>query len=346
MKKIIWSLVVGGVLLIVAAFLIGRFVWPDRSLPALPAPELAEGQRGELGIDKNINESTIDNYLGRSDAVYRDVRMLKDPGNYEAIGGDSYLSGFVDGFEVVPLPFIVNVTGLPEVVGGTYTGPTLFTNNNGVFAPNYEESRAILESLFPKDKVIFLMCGGGGYSGMLRQMLIALGWDANKIYDVGGYWYYDGKHKVEVKRTNANGETVYDFYKVPYHEIEFDKLTPIRVGAYIDITPEQYKEMTAEERSFLLMVDQSGCTTGDRLRGYLADFTRDNVNLSGGFYYRMMFDDMKKTSLHEEVKYYPSVVVIKSGVVTAYLKADSDADAEYYNNYEAFAGWLKNNILN
>ena len=65
----------------------------------LPAPELAEGIRGsQFGIDKNINESTIDRYLGRDDAVYRDLRMLKDPGNYEAIGGDSYLSGFIDCF--------------------------------------------------------------------------------------------------------------------------------------------------------------------------------------------------------------------------------------------------------
>ena len=95
---------------------------------ALPAPELSEGIRGsEFGIDKNINEATLDNYLGRSDTVYRDMRMLKDPGNYEAIGGDSYLSGFVEGFEVVPLPYLVNVAGLPEEVGDTYTGKTLFT---------------------------------------------------------------------------------------------------------------------------------------------------------------------------------------------------------------------------
>ena len=46
--------------------------------------------------------------------------MLKDPGNYEAIGGDAYLSGFVKGFEVVPLPYLVNVSGLPEEVGDTY----------------------------------------------------------------------------------------------------------------------------------------------------------------------------------------------------------------------------------
>ena len=60
---------------------------------------------------------------------------------------------------------------------------------------------------------------------MMKKMLVALGWDENKIYDVGGYWFYDGENKVEVKRENAKGEVVYDFYKVPYHEIDFGSLT-------------------------------------------------------------------------------------------------------------------------
>ena len=225
MKKLLWGLSIGAVVLAIGMFLLGRFVFPN-VLTALPAPEVSEGQRGELGIDKNVNESTIDQYLNRSDAVYRDLRMLKDPGNYEAIGGDSYLSGFVNGFEVVSYPYIVNVVGLPEVVGGTYTGPTLFhQHSDGTYSANYQESKAILEALFPKDKVIFLMCGGGGYSGMMKNMLVALGWDESKIYDVGGYWYYEGENNVDVKRTKSDGTVVYDFYKVPVHEIDFEALT-------------------------------------------------------------------------------------------------------------------------
>ncbi len=227
MKKVIWIVSISSIGLMIGAFLLGRYAFPNESLAALPLPEVTTGQRGELGIDANVNEETIDQYLGRPDAVYRDVRMLEDPGNYAAIDGDSYLSGFVEGFEVVPFPYLVNVEGLPEAVGATYTGATLFTNKDGAYTPNYRESMEMLEALFPKDKVIFLMCGGGGYSGMLKKMLVELGWDGEKIYDVGGYWYYDGEHKVEVKRTKENGETVYDFYKVPYHEIKFEELTKI-----------------------------------------------------------------------------------------------------------------------
>ena len=200
----------------------------DNNNSSLPKPEITEGIRGtQFGIDKNIYEETIDNYLGRSDSVYRDMRMLKDPGNYEAIGGDAYLSGFVRGFEVVPYPYLVNVTGLPEEVGKTYEGETLFTEKDGKYTANYAESLEILEYLFPKDKNIFLMCGGGGYAGMTKNLLISLGWDKDKIYNVGGFWYYKGKNKINVKNT-SKGSNTYDFYKIAYHDIDFDNLTKIK----------------------------------------------------------------------------------------------------------------------
>lgn len=339
MKKYIWGISIGAVILVVGAFVLGRYAFPNLALPSLPRPELAEGERGQLGIDKNINESTIDNYLNRTDAVYRDVRMLKDPGNYEAIGGDSYLSGFVEGFEVVPLPYLVNVTGLPEAVGATYTGKTLFTNKDDKYIPNYEESMRILEDLFPKDKVIFLMCGGGGYSGMMKKMLVALGWDESKIYDVGGYWFYDGEHKIDVKRELPDGKVVYDFYKVPYHEIDFTTLHKVEVGELIDITSSEYTKMIAEGRSFLLMVDQGGCTTADQLRKYMQDYLRE----TGQIGYRIYFSEIKETSLYEKVKFYPSAVIVRSGEVIAWLKADSDEDADEYNNEDEFDKWMEEN---
>ena len=195
---------------------------------ALPKPQVSEGVRGELGIDANVNESTLDNYLGREDAVYRDMRMLIDPAEYENIGGDAYLSGFVKGFEVVPLPYLVNITGLPEAVGATYNEKTLFTvNAEGKYIANYEESMEIIEYLFPKDKTIFLMCGGGGYAGMTKNMLVALGWDADKIYNTGGYWYYKGKNNVIVKN-DSHDKVTYDFWKVAYHEIDFTQLHEVK----------------------------------------------------------------------------------------------------------------------
>ena len=200
----------------------------DNLSDKLPIPEVGSGIRGEqFGVDKNINEATIDNYLGRSDSVYRDMRMLKDPGNYEAIGGDSYLSGFVKGFEVVPYPLLVNVEGLPEEVGKTYTGKTLFTLKDGKYTANYEEAMEILEYYFPKDKNIFLMCGGAGYAGMTKTMLVSLGWDKDKIYNVGGFWFYEGNNRINVKK-EINGKVSYDFWKVTYHDIDFSNLHEVK----------------------------------------------------------------------------------------------------------------------
>lgn len=194
----------------------------------LPKPEVSEGVRGELGIDANVNEATLDKYLGREDAVYRDMRMLVDPAEYENIGGDAYLSGFVKGFEVVPLPYLVNVTGLPEAVGSTYKGKTLFTvNDKGEYVANYEESMDVLEYLFPKDKTIFLMCGGGGYAGMTKGMLVALGWDETKIYNTGGYWYYEGENNIIVKN-DSHEKVTYDFWKLAYHDIDFEQLHEVK----------------------------------------------------------------------------------------------------------------------
>lgn len=230
MNKNAKNIIIASVASVVVGILIGCAIWNTgkENLIPLPKPTLSEGQRGELGIDKNVNEATIDKYLNRSDSVYYDMRMLEDPAEYENIGGDKYLSGIIKGFEVVSFPYITNVTDLPAEVGSTYTGTTLFTQrDDGNYIANYRESMQIITDLFPKDKNIFLMCGGGGYAGMMKKMLAKLGWNEEKIYVVGGYWYYEGKNIIEVKETLKDGTTYYAFWKIPYHEIDFSKLTKI-----------------------------------------------------------------------------------------------------------------------
>ena len=217
------KIIIISIITLIIGLCVGYIIKPnDNKLPKLPKPEVTDGVRGTLGIDKNINEKTIDRYLNRKDSVYRDMRMLKDPGNYEAIGGDSYLSGIIEGFEVVPYPYLTEVKGLPEAVGDSYKGKTLFTEENGIYKANYKESLEFLEYFFPKDKYIFLICGGGGYAGMTKKLLVSLGWDENKIYNVGGYWYYNGNHNVNIKNNNK-----YDFWKVTYHDIDFNNLTEV-----------------------------------------------------------------------------------------------------------------------
>lgn len=199
----------------------------------LPKQELSEGLRGVYGIDKNINEATIDKYLGRNDTVYRDVRLLEDTATWENKGGTRNITGFVEGFEVVPYAYI---TEFPkeyieqkesENVHGLYTGKTLFRLENNNYIPNYKESMEILEYLFPKDKYIFLMCGAGGYANFTKKMLVSLGWDESKIYNIGGYWNYSGSHSISTV-SKKNGKEIYEFWKVNYHNIDFSSLTEVQ----------------------------------------------------------------------------------------------------------------------
>lgn len=65
----------------ILAFILMIFILVGCSSNELPLPEVTDGYLGLFGVDKNINTESIDKYLGRSDTVYRDMRMLIDPGS-------------------------------------------------------------------------------------------------------------------------------------------------------------------------------------------------------------------------------------------------------------------------
>ena len=198
----------------------------SQELTVLPPPE-PDG--GPFGVDVNINMNTIDNYLGRPDVAYVDVRMLYDPADFEAIGGDSTLSRTLPGYRIAPLPYIATLSAMP--VGNAYDGVKLFDvvwgENGGItsISANYAESSIILDELFPKDKIIFLMCGGAGYSSLVRALLIHQGWDESRIYHTGGNWHYEGDKSLDltISSTNRNIAT----WRANYAFIDFEHLTPI-----------------------------------------------------------------------------------------------------------------------
>ena len=179
----------------------------------LPASEPDETNM--FGVDKNINMETL------------------DQSDYAAIGGNADLASTVEGFRIVPYPYLATLTALP--VEGAYDGDTLFTltwNEDGSIAsatPNYEESMLILEDCFPKDKPIFLMCGGGGYAGMTKSLLIFLGWDPALLYNVGGNWAYQGDHSVELIEysEDAKGNDYFCTWRADYALIDFSRLHPV-----------------------------------------------------------------------------------------------------------------------
>ena len=106
---------------------------------------------------------------------------------------------------------------------------------------------------------------------------------------------------------------------------------------FMELTAGEYEGLVGAKKTFVVFVDQDGCTTADRLREYVTRYMTE----TGILVYKMMFEQVKESSLHDQVKYYPSVVVVDKGVVRAYLRADSDEDAGAYNNYDDFKAWME-----
>ena len=109
---------------------------------------------------------------------------------------------------------------------------------------------------------------------------------------------------------------------------------------FMELTADEYDELVKAGKSFIVLIDQSGCTTADRLRGYIKEYT----NEMGVLIYRMMFAEIKNSPLHEVVKYYPSIALISKGNVVGYLRADSDDDASAYNDYDVFKRWMNERL--
>ena len=200
---------------------------PGDSLAPLPPPSRDGGM---FGVDENINQSTIDDWLGRPDVTYIDMRMLYDPADFNSIGGQANLTQTLPGFRIVPLPFIATLDAMP--VSNAYDGDKLFDvvwGEGGEIlsvTPNYIESELVLSEVFPRDKVIFLMCGGAGYSFLTRQFLNYMGWDESMIYSTGGNWYYEGSMGIDMTIDNNNDRIA--TWRADYACIDFDNLQ--RVG--------------------------------------------------------------------------------------------------------------------
>lgn len=316
-------------------------------LQVLPMPELESGIRGQdLGIDKNINEATIDNYLNRSDSVYIDCRLLEDEANFEAIGGDSKLSGYIKGFEIIPFPYICTLNDLPIEVGQGYVGPTLFTlNKDGTYTANYKESYDLLNKYFPKDKVIFLMCGGGGYAGMMKKLLVANAYDENKIYNVGGYWYYQGENSISTIKEDGS----FDYTDVPIKEIDFASLNPINgydPNNIIHVNPrneyinklddvDSLNSLIDKSESFLLLVSLDTCTSCAEFKPILNDYAKDGELKV----YEIAIDKVDK---YLDVKYTPTLQLYEKGKLIKQLEPTSDEDIKFYKNLNNLIDWIEN----
>lgn len=56
------------------------------------------------------------------------------------------------------------------------------------------------------------------------------------------------------------------------------------------------------------------------------------------------FTEFKKTKFYSDVSFAPSIIIVKSGKIVDYLKADSDNDYDKYQKADVFEKWLSEYI--
>lgn len=154
-------------------------------LAALPAARLASGKGtynvADSGIQlapaKDSGAKKALDYFDREDAVYIDLRDAKN-----------YTLGHIEGFEWVPHFDLIMASD------GSKGQQLFWTDNKGTkdtaddeIKATYEESKAVIEAIFPKDKTIFLMCQSGGRVVSTMNVLKACGYNMDKVYNIGGW---------------------------------------------------------------------------------------------------------------------------------------------------------------
>lgn len=109
---------------------------------------------------------------------------------------------------------------------------------------------------------------------------------------------------------------------------------------FVDISGEEYEKLLSEKKTFLVFVDQSDCITADGLEKIVKELQNEkNFKV-----YRIMFSDARETSMHDNVKFYPSFVIVGKGEIKSWLKADADEDTDRYKDKTELENWLNNYI--
>ena len=142
-----------------------------------------------------INPKNIDDYLFRDDCIYIDTR---DPKQF-------YEEGSIAGF--VNIPFYGYICDFKKGTGSLFTftkiSDEILWGDPGSFIANYEESEEVIKSMFPKDKNILVIATAGVESCYLLNLLVQLGYDEEKLYNVGSFTTGMGNDIAYVSRKDA-----------------------------------------------------------------------------------------------------------------------------------------------
>lgn len=107
---------------------------------------------------------------------------------------------------------------------------------------------------------------------------------------------------------------------------------------YIDISLNEYNKI--KDTSYVLFTFNSYCQFSKPCDQVFKE-VMEQYNIS---FLAMPYDRFKNTSLHDKVKYAPSIIIVKKGKIVAYLDAESNKDIDIYQDSKKFEKWLSKYI--
>ena len=109
---------------------------------------------------------------------------------------------------------------------------------------------------------------------------------------------------------------------------------------FIDADPSKVNDLIKSKESFVVFIYQPMCTMSSEFEELLDEY----MDIRKISIYKMSFSDMKKTSLKDTVRFYPSFIIFKDGEVVDFLDADSNEDTSRYKILKAFKEWIESYI--
>jgi hypothetical protein len=158
----------------------------DSGLQTIPSKKFAEDNST---ITTPINAANLDKYLFREDVQYIDLRYIDD----------ILRDGYIAGFQFLPFHSIIASFGNPATLYNMKdvkdeNGNWIYAGHVGGFYPQYQESEQIIKHLFDKNKKIFFVSQAGSEGSYIINLLIQLGYDGNKLYNVCGVMGTEGAY--------------------------------------------------------------------------------------------------------------------------------------------------------
>ena len=107
-------------------------------------------------------------------------------------------------------------------------------------------------------------------------------------------------------------------------------------GGFRDITAEEFRQLTAEQKSFIVVVHMVVCPAEFPVTSIAKQLAREDDLVI----YGLAEEEFKQTDLSKSIKYLPSVAIYHDGQLVAYLDAAADEDMEYYKTADGVKRWL------